>query len=385
MLFISAISTTSLFLMTPISTANPKCDAIDGDYIVTFAKHVNAKAEMKSAPGRSINPKFEYSQVLNGFSANLSAEQACSFAKRPFIENVELDGAVSIDGAISQSLVGSGLWGLDRIDEASLPSDARFDAANDGSGSTIYIVDTGINANSEFGARYSAVGFNNAKGNSTFTDCNGHGTHVAGTAAGTTYGVAKGANIVAVRVLDCSGSGTWSGVAKGLDWIASAANTNSKRAAVINMSIGGAKNATVDTAVKNIIALGYSVVVAAGNEKGDACKKSPSNVTAAITVAASDSSDTFASFSNYGSCVDLIAPGVGIVSIWGAGTSALNGTSMASPHVAGAVAIYLGANPGRSPAQVASDLVSSASSNKIKSNPVKTPNKLLCIIGCSKQ
>lgn len=370
----------------PTFADNPKCEAIDGDYIVSFSKESNSKAEMKNAPGKAIKSKFEFENVLNGFAASLSAEQVCAFHKRPNIESIELDSIATTQGAINQSIAGSGIWGLDRIDERSLAMDSVYASSSDGTGSTIYIVDTGVNnIVGEFGVRYSIKGFTNVSGAVSFADENGHGTHVAATSAGTTYGVAKGATVVSVRVLDSNGSGSWSAVAQGLDWIASRANTNSKAASIINMSLGGSKNRAIDIAVGNIIKAGFTVVVAAGNERKDACTFSPANVPTAITVGASDINDVFASFSNRGSCVDITAPGVSIKSIWLDAPGLASGTSMASPHVAGVAALYRANYPSANPAAVWTALSNAASTGKITKLPIKTANKLLCIVGCSKE
>jgi serine protease len=383
---ILAIAVLGSILVAPSIAAGPNCTATDGNYIVTFAKEINSKSEMNSAPGKSINPKFEYANVLNGFAATLSAEQVCAFQKRPNIESIELDGDVTTSGAITQSMsTGPNVWGLDRIDESSRPMDSKYESSNDGTGATVYIVDTGVNnISSEFGSRYSTNGFSTVPNDSSFTDGKGHGTHVAATAAGANYGVAKNAYVVSVRVLDSSGSGSWSGVVAGLDWIAGSANTNSKTKAVVNMSLGGKKNVAIDTAVNNIIRAGFTVVVAAGNERADACRTSPGGVLAAITVAASDIGDVFASFSNKGDCVDIIAPGVNIRSIWLNSVAVASGTSMASPHVAGVAAIYLGANTGTTPSSVWNAINAASSLGKVTSVPPKTFNKLLCIVGCTK-
>lgn len=326
--------------------ANPNCNAVDGNYIVNFKPRTNVNSEMLSAPGRAITPTFSYENVLNGFAATLSAEQVCAFQKRPNIDFIEADQAVSaiVSGVQSFPSPTKPVWGLDRIDQISSILDNAYNYDVDGGGSTVYVVDTGINPNTEFGARL-LKGFSAVKDNRGTTDCYGHGTHVAGTIAGTTFGVAKAAWLVPVRVLNCQGSGTTSGVAAGLDWIRGFNNTNLKVKAVANMSLGGGKNLTIDTAVNNLINFGITVVVAAGNESTDACTKSPANVPNAITVGAIGKSDVFASFSNFGSCVDISAPGVDIPSIWlNTAWATASGTSMAAPHVAGAVALYFSRN-----------------------------------------
>jgi subtilisin family serine protease len=238
-----------------------------------------------------------------------------------------------------------------------------------------YILDTGIRStHTEFAGRL-RPGANFAKGKGGTEDCNGHGTHVAGTVGGTTYGVAKGVNLVPVRVLDCRGSGTWSGVIDGMDWVAA----NPTRPAVANMSLGGGANASIDAAIDRMTKAGVTTVVAAGNETADACTKSPAAAPSAITVGATDKADTLASFSNFGGCVDILAPGVGITSAWyrsDTQTNTISGTSMASPHVAGAAALVLQGNPGASPAAVTQTLTASATAGVVK-NANGSPNLLL--------
>jgi subtilisin family serine protease len=212
------------------------------------------------------------------------------------------------------------------------------------------------------------------------SDCNGHGTHVAGTVGGTTWGVAKGVSLIPVRVLDCTGSGTWSGVIAGVDWVA----TSTQRPAVANMSLGGDASTAVDAAVAGAVAKGVTMVVAAGNSNADACNYSPSREPSAITVGATTSADARASYSNYGSCVDIFAPGSGITSAWYAAydaTNVLSGTSMASPHVAGSAALILAANPTASPAAVAAQLLSGATPNRITSVGTGSPNLLVNSLG----
>jgi len=350
--------------------AGPKCDAVDGDYIIVFAKEVGIDREIKSAPGRAIAAKFTYKNVLNGFAATLTAEQVCAFQKRPNIESIELDSLMSIEATQP-----SATWGLDRIDSKapSVLIDSTYNYSTTGIGVTAYVIDTGIqSAHSDFAGAvttgYSAI----ADGRGT-EDCNGHGTHVAGTIGGTVHGVAKDVALVPVRVLDCRGSGTTSGVIAGVDFVRTAAAGNQTKS-VANMSLGGGTSSALDTAVNNLIKSGVTVVVAAGNSRADACKSSPARVPAAITVAASDINDAFASFSNRGKCVDIIAPGVSITSTWlNGGTNTISGTSMASPHVAGAVARYL--QNSASGTQLIADSVSGV----IKSVPRGTANKFLYV------
>lgn len=347
------------------AAVNPNCNAIDGDYIVSFAPGVNIDNEISKVPGRAISPKFKYSSVLNGFAASLTAAQVCAFQKRPNIENIELDGVVTIDA--TQSPTPS--WGLDRIDQIALNSDITYNYRSDGAGVTAYVIDTGIQTNHpDFGGKAS-VGSDFVKDGRNGQDCNGHGTHVAGTIGGINYGVAKKANLVAVRVLNCRGSGTTTGVIAGIDWVAKN-NKNSK--AVANLSLGGGISTSLDSAINNLISKGVIVVVAAGNSAADACNSSPARVPNAITVAASTNNDNLASFSNRGACIDIIAPGESITSDWiKSGINTISGTSMASPHVAGGVARYLSTN--LSAAQLLNDAVI----NVIKLVPTGTANKFL--------
>jgi subtilisin family serine protease len=272
-------------------------------------------------------------------------------------------------------------WGLDRIDQAGLPLDRSYQYAGAGEGVRAYIVDTGVRAtHQEFAGRIEP-GFNAAKdrGSADTSDCQGHGTHVAGTVAGSTSGVAKKARIVPVRVLGCDGSGTNIDVIAGLDWVAK----NARGPSVVNMSLGGGASKSLDATVRDLVARGIPVVAAAGNENVDACNSSPARAPDAITVAASDKNDARASFSNKGRCVDLFAPGHGIGSAShqsDTGSRTLSGTSMATPHVAGAVAIYLGAHPKAKPADVASALLNVAVAGRI-TDAAESPNKLLQVTG----
>jgi len=260
-------------------------------------------------------------------------------------------------------------WGIDRIDSRK-GLDKSYNYKETGAGVTAYVIDTGVESNNaeiagRVGQGYSAVG-------DSTEDCNGHGTHVSGTIAGKTYGVAKGARIIPVRVLGCDGSGSTSGILDGLDWLIA----NVKLPAVANMSLGGSKSQALDDGVRKAIGAGITFALAAGNENQDACKVSPAGVAEAITVAASDKNDTKATFSNFGGCVDIFAPGVGITSAkMGGGSASMSGTSMASPHVAGVVALLLQRNPNAKPAEVWAMMKSLATPSVII-NPAGSPNLL---------
>jgi len=267
------------------------------------------------------------------------------------------------------------------LDQRALPLSTTYSAPTEAINVRAFIIDTGINkTHVDFGSRV-VSGFDAfSSGGDGSNDCNGHGTHVAGTVGGSIYGVAKGVTLVPVRVLDCGGSGTNSGVIAGLDWVASQHQPG--QLDVANMSLGGGASSALDTAVNNAITRGVSVVVAAGNSNANACNYSPARVPAAITVAASDRSDIRASFSNYGSCVDVFAPGVSIISTWFGSTTATNtisGTSMASPHVAGLAALMLQLNGALTPAQLASAIATNATTGIITSAGRNTPNRLVFI------
>lgn len=366
-----AVLVASVLVAPTFAAGNPNCTEVDGDYIVTFSKGAVVANEIKNVNGKQVAPKFIYSDALNGFAARLTGDQVCNLKKRGNVEDIEADQVMSID---TTTLSGA-TWGLDRIDQISRPLSSTYNYTSTGSGVDAYVIDTGIlGTHTEFTSRMNP-GFSAIGNAADTTDCNGHGTHVSGTIGGSTYGVAKAVSLVPVRVLDCAGSGSTSGVIAGINWAITNHQPGVK--AVANMSLGGGASSALDTAVNNLINDGVIVVVAAGNSRQDACKSSPARVPAAITVAASDVSDIFASFSNRGKCVDIIAPGVGITSSWIRNTSdteTISGTSMASPHVAGAVARAL--SVGRS----ASNVLAEASTNKVTQVPAGTPNKLLYIL-----
>ena len=357
-------------LILPAQANNPNCTLVDGDYIVSFPRGIGIANEMRAVPGRPIQAKFTYDTVLNGFAATLTAEQACAFQRRPGA-TVELDGIASTMASRDVSTTAAPQWGLDRIDEKSLPLDGQFNVDASGAGTYVYIFDTGIRSthdefkNSDSKSRVSSTGFS-AFTDQSIEDCKGHGTHVAGTVGGLATGVASAVTLISVRVLDCNGSGPWSGIISGLDYVLK----DSRRPAIVNMSLGGKSNKTLNSAVQNFIRdSGIPVVVAAGNNGRDACQFSPSSVAEAITVGAITSNDGRASFSNFGKCVDIYAPGVNIRS--SAFSSNIDyvswdGTSMATPHVTGIVARYLQANTSAKNAQITSDLLKSASGTTLR-------------------
>jgi subtilisin family serine protease len=349
-------------------------------FIVVLKDGVSARSvAAEHARAHSVDVRFVYEHALNGYAGMMTSGAMGEIARDGRVKYVERDG-VATASATTQS---NATWGIDRSDQRALPLSGTFAYTNTGAGVTAYVIDTGIDVgHSEFTGRLSIDYFDAFTDGRKGDDCNGHGTHVAGTVGGTTYGVAKAVTLVRVRVLDCSGSGSWSGVIAGIDWVVShhAAGTP----AVSNMSLGGGASSTVDAAVDRMIDDGVASAVAAGNgnqagRAQDACKYSPARVPRAMTIGATTKTDAKTSWSNYGNCVDWFAPGASITSAWiGSGsteTNTISGTSMATPHVAGVAALYLQGSPGAAPQTVRDALYANTTKGVVTSS--KTTNNHL--------
>ena len=390
LLIIAGLCTVT-FLSQPVSSNNGKkgvgaegaklrknANRIENNYIVVLDDSVvGEKGIFSIAPyiaselavSHRGKIKHVYQHALNGFAVEMSAEDAERLSQDFRVKYVEEDGIVTADATQSNPP-----WGLDRIDQRSRPLNAIYTFNWTGSGVRAYIIDTGIRtAHNQFGGRASNV-FDAFGGNGQ--DCNGHGTHVAGTVGGSTFGVAKSVQLRGVRVLNCSGSGSNSGVIAGVDFV----RLNHIAPAVANMSLGGGASSALDTAVNNLHNANVTIAVAAGNSNANACNSSPARAANAITVGSTTTTDARSSFSNFGTCLDIFAPGSGILSAWATSntaTATLSGTSMASPHVAGVAALYKQANPGASSTTIRNAIVNNATTNVVGNPGTGSPNRLL--------
>ena len=356
-----------------VPAAPVSATVVPGQYIVVFrdgvTDPVGLSTRMAKAQGGTL--RFTYTSALKGFAARLSNDAVRALEQDPLVAYVEPDQEFRAD--VTQSMDANGdPWGIDRIDQTALPLSRTYTYTATGAGVHAYIIDTGIwTMTADFGGRannvYDAFAANGE-------DCNGHGTHVSGTIGGATYGVAKGVSLHGVRVLSCSGVGLTSQIIAGIDWV----RQNAVHPAVANMSLGGGVSTALNDATTNLWNAGVFVAVAAGNDNADACQASPASATGAFTVAASEKTDTKASYSNWGTCVEAYAPGSAIKSDYLLGTtSSLSGTSMASPHVAGVAVLYKATFGDASSATVSNWIISNATAGVITGNPGGTPNRLL--------
>ena len=354
--------------------------AIPNHYIIVFDRDATGRGgdealntrdieDLVPDPVRTVTYRFDY--AINGFAATMTEDQALLISEDSRVAFVEEDAI--FEAVATQT---NPPWGLDRIGQRNLPLNQAYSYTTTGAGVRAYIIDTGIRrTHTQFGGRAS-VGFDAVGDGQNTNDCNGHGTHVSGTVGGSTYGVAKSVSLVAVRVLNCAGTGSTSGVIAGVNWV----TNNHVKPAVANMSLGGGVSTALDTAVRNSIAAGVTYAIAAGNSNTNAANQSPARVAEAITVGATTRNDVRSSFSNFGSVVDIFAPGSAIPSAYNTSdtaTATLSGTSMASPHVAGVVARYLQSNPGATPASARNAIVGAATLNVLNGIPSGTANRLL--------
>jgi subtilisin family serine protease len=374
---------TAVFLSSPVRSQkkdklrkNP--NKIENNYIVVLDDSVVGERGTFSIAPYIANEmagnhrgklKHIYQNALNGFAVEMSPEDAEALSQDFRVKFVEEDGIVTAD--VTQN---NPPWGLDRIDQRNRPLSATYTYNWTGSGVRAYVIDTGIRTtHTQFGGRASNV-FDAFGGSGA--DCNGHGTHVSGTIGGSTYGVAKSVMLRGVRVLDCNGSGSNSGVIAGVDWV----TNNHINPAVANMSLGGGASSALDTAVNNLANSGVPIAVAAGNSNANACNSSPARAANAITVGSTTTTDARSSFSNFGTCLDIFAPGSGILSSYASSdtaTATLSGTSMASPHVAGVAALYKQFSPGASATTTRKAIVNGSTPNVVTNAGTGSPNRLL--------
>ncbi len=376
---LSALGIAPAFAAELRTSARP----IDGRYIVVLKENVARLSSERGNRPRITDIAREmvgthrakllrsYEHALRGFVVEANDDTLAKLLADPRVAYVEEDGM-----AFPNPTQSGATWGIDRVDQVNLPLSGTYTYDTTASNVHAYVIDTGVlDTHTQFTGRmgngYTAI----YDGQGT-SDCNGHGTHVAGTLGGTTWGIAKGVTIHPVRVFGCSGGSPWSTIIAGIDWV----TANHVKPAVANLSLGGSGNTSVDAATNTLINAGVTVVVAAGNQGADACGYSPARVANAITVGSTQSNDARSWFSNHGSCLDMFAPGSGITSAWWTSTTAstsLDGTSMASPHVAGAAALHLAGNPNATPSQVATALINKASLNKVSDARAGSPNRLL--------
>lgn len=344
-------------------------------YLVRYSRGTDMRAEAAELREDGVAVRRTFARAVNAAVVSATPAEAADLARSADVLDVEPDTPVQVTQTQPRPP-----WGLDRIDQRTRPLSTSYTSSTEGAGVDVYVVDTGVYAgHSDFGGRV-VPGWSGVRDGLGSGDCNGHGTHVAGIVAGAVHGVAKRARIIPVRALACDGQGMSSGIVAGLNWII--AHHAAGTPAVVNLSIGGDPSSTLDAALRAVINDGVVAAVSAGNESVDACSGSPARVSAALTVAASDSSDREASFSNHGSCVDLYAPGVSIRSTWHTGATAtqyLHGTSMAAPHVAGAAALLLSRPSAPSAAEVTRRLVGDSTLGVVSSITGATANRLLFV------